>query len=257
MSTTSAVDAAAAAVEETNRSSSSGTGNVSGTGTDPTLSHLISLYVPPMPENQTITNNTSDDNSLHDSPYLHHLIQHLTRSDPFESSPYDQNPSPVSKTAVESIPTVKISEEILKLDSVVTCSVCKDQFSIGDEARELPCKHLYHSDCILPWLFENNSCPLCRFPLPMEKDEVKVMRNEGGGRFENMSFEELMMEEEEMAGLGNSLRDFARRNMLDFPDWSGENIFAANRVETVSSFPVEGGSNGGGNGDGDEDEDVE
>lgn len=32
------------------------------------------------------------------------------------------------------------------------CSVCKDEFSIGDKYIQMPCKHPFHSTCILPWL---------------------------------------------------------------------------------------------------------
>jgi hypothetical protein len=32
------------------------------------------------------------------------------------------------------------------------CSVCKEQFTVGEELLKLPCTHLYHRDCVIPWL---------------------------------------------------------------------------------------------------------
>lgn len=32
------------------------------------------------------------------------------------------------------------------------CPVCTNGFKIDEEAKKLPCKHVFHTDCILPWL---------------------------------------------------------------------------------------------------------
>ncbi|XP_031488828.1 probable E3 ubiquitin-protein ligase RHC2A [Nymphaea colorata] len=76
-----------------------------------------------------------------------------------------ENP-PASKSAVEAMPTIKIDQSHISCDS--HCAVCKDPFELDAEAREMPCKHIYHSDCILPWLSMHNSCPVCRHELPTD-----------------------------------------------------------------------------------------
>ncbi|KGN50563.1 probable E3 ubiquitin-protein ligase RHC2A [Cucumis sativus] len=76
-----------------------------------------------------------------------------------------ENP-PASKAAIESMPTIQICENYLATES--HCAVCKEAFELGTEAREMPCKHIYHCDCILPWLSIRNSCPVCRHELPSD-----------------------------------------------------------------------------------------
>ncbi|KAK1357239.1 RING-type E3 ubiquitin transferase [Heracleum sosnowskyi] len=76
---------------------------------------------------------------------------------------------PASKSAVESLPRVEICDRHVSVEA--QCAVCHESFDLGVEAREMPCKHLYHSDCILPWLAMRNSCPVCRYELPAESSE--------------------------------------------------------------------------------------
>eukprot|EP00877_Chromochloris_zofingiensis_P007338 jgi/Chrzof1/2858/Cz12g01140.t1 len=45
------------------------------------------------------------------------------------------------------------------------CTVCHEEFVTGGQVLELPCQHCFHEDCILPWLQEHNTCPVCRHKL--------------------------------------------------------------------------------------------
>ncbi|CAK7335809.1 unnamed protein product [Dovyalis caffra] len=43
------------------------------------------------------------------------------------------------------------------------CPICLAIMDGEQEALQLPCSHIYHCDCILTWLRNNSSCPLCRY----------------------------------------------------------------------------------------------
>eukprot|EP00597_Dinobryon_sp_UTEXLB2267_P002796 CAMPEP_0170076266 /NCGR_PEP_ID=MMETSP0019_2-20121128/13264_1 /TAXON_ID=98059 /ORGANISM="Dinobryon sp., Strain UTEXLB2267" /LENGTH=243 /DNA_ID=CAMNT_0010287785 /DNA_START=276 /DNA_END=1007 /DNA_ORIENTATION=+ len=49
------------------------------------------------------------------------------------------------------------------------CSICQEAFQDVCEILKLPCRHLYHSGCVIEWLQKNNTCPLCRLELPKEE----------------------------------------------------------------------------------------
>eukprot|EP01125_Pyxidicula_operculata_P011592 TRINITY_DN379_c0_g1_i1.p1 TRINITY_DN379_c0_g1~~TRINITY_DN379_c0_g1_i1.p1 ORF type:complete len:177 (+),score=48.86 TRINITY_DN379_c0_g1_i1:357-887(+) len=72
---------------------------------------------------------------------------------------------PTSASAIEDLDIINFDESTLKKYKD-TCPVCAENFVLGDEARKLPCRHIFHNDCIIPWLNQHNTCPLCRHELP-------------------------------------------------------------------------------------------
>ncbi|KAL2265319.1 hypothetical protein VTJ83DRAFT_6419 [Remersonia thermophila] len=42
------------------------------------------------------------------------------------------------------------------------CVVCVEDMAVGDRAVVLPCEHLFHGDCVRPWLELHGTCPVCR-----------------------------------------------------------------------------------------------
>ncbi|KAL8565287.1 hypothetical protein ACOMHN_001185 [Nucella lapillus] len=69
-------------------------------------------------------------------------------------------PPPAEKEKIDSLPHVEITQE--QVDKTMQCSVCMEDFALGESVRRLPCEHHYHNDCIIPWLELHGTCPVCR-----------------------------------------------------------------------------------------------
>ncbi|KAI0113738.1 hypothetical protein GGR51DRAFT_506468 [Nemania sp. FL0031] len=51
------------------------------------------------------------------------------------------------------------------------CSICTEDFTVGEDVRVLPCNHKYHPACVDPWLVNvSGTCPLCRLDLRPPED---------------------------------------------------------------------------------------
>lgn len=43
-----------------------------------------------------------------------------------------------------------------------TCMICLGDFDIGDGCRKLPCRHMFHEECVDEWLRRCTDCPICK-----------------------------------------------------------------------------------------------
>ncbi|XP_050376509.1 E3 ubiquitin-protein ligase RING1-like [Argentina anserina] len=81
----------------------------------------------------------------------------------FESmETYEATTKPASKSAIEKLEKVRL-ESVEAARHAGLCAVCMEDFEAGNEATRLPCLHLYHRHCVVPWLEINHRCLM---PLP-------------------------------------------------------------------------------------------
>ena len=66
---------------------------------------------------------------------------------------------------IDAIPLVILDEAAMAEAGDCTCPVCLSDMALGDEARKLPCNHLFHQGCVDEWLRVNATCPTCRNPI--------------------------------------------------------------------------------------------
>ncbi|KAK2975086.1 hypothetical protein RJ640_014448 [Escallonia rubra] len=73
------------------------------------------------------------------------------------------NTVPATKSSIEALDKLTAADSSLEGD----CVVCLQELaSAGQEIARMPCRHMFHGNCIVQWLETSHLCPLCRFPLP-------------------------------------------------------------------------------------------
>jgi len=72
-------------------------------------------------------------------------------------------PVPAPDDMIGRLPRARVTpgSDLLQQD----CAVCKDSFELQQETLSLPCNHTFHDECILPWLKQSGTCPVCRHEL--------------------------------------------------------------------------------------------
>ncbi|KAK2084152.1 hypothetical protein P7K49_037185 [Saguinus oedipus] len=96
-------------------------------------------------------------------------------------------PPPADKEKITSLPTVTVTQE--QVDMGLECPVCKEDYTVEEEVRQLPCNHFFHSSCIVPWLELHDTCPVCRKSLNGEDSTQQSQSSEASAsnRFSNDS----------------------------------------------------------------------
>ncbi|KAJ8533183.1 hypothetical protein K7X08_016072 [Anisodus acutangulus] len=119
-------------------------------------------HVTDMSANSQEFEQRTDASDYLDARTFEELLEHLAETDGLR-----RGAPPAAVSVLNNLPRLVVKEDHEQLDNL-SCAICKDSLFVGTVVNRLPCSHLYHPSCILPWLASRNSCPLCRYELPTD-----------------------------------------------------------------------------------------
>ncbi|CAJ1971853.1 unnamed protein product [Sphenostylis stenocarpa] len=93
--------------------------------------------------------------------YFNIEVQQHSHQAPSLSRAFEGDKSGCSMNARNGLGMVRLSD----IDKLSNCPICMDEFKVCDQAYRLPCNHTYCSECILRWLNNSKTCPVCRLQL--------------------------------------------------------------------------------------------
>jgi E3 ubiquitin-protein ligase RNF115/126 len=93
----------------------------------------------------------------------------------FESSLHG-NP-PASQRAMDNLPKIEINKDNYNKFKDITCNICLEGFIEGNVLRVLECNHEFHENCIITWLKQRNTCPVCRHELESNDPNYERRKN--------------------------------------------------------------------------------
>ncbi|XP_050222785.1 uncharacterized protein LOC126672881 [Mercurialis annua] len=76
---------------------------------------------------------------------------------------------PASKSSIRKLEKLAVDDT-----PESSCRICLDEIETGNEAIRMPCLHCYHQDCIVQWLQISHFCPICRYEMPEELEELPI-----------------------------------------------------------------------------------
>ena len=92
---------------------------------------------------------------------------------------------PTDTEFIDKLETFKLCKNDLSKN--LSCAICQENFKVGEKVMKLPCKngpHYFHCEMnkdicegILPWLKNNNTCPICRHEFPKSINEENREEN--------------------------------------------------------------------------------
>jgi hypothetical protein len=125
----------------------------------------------PLSDNPSAVGSDNDSGLLEMARFL--ILSGHWNNEEFAGLFADRPPPPTSSDFIEKLPQC-----VVRVEEEQNCPICLKKFDQDDDLNALPCKHEFHTECLLPWLQKTASCPLCRLDLPTGDQEWEEMRRQ-------------------------------------------------------------------------------
>lgn len=74
------------------------------------------------------------------------------------------------------------------------CTICLREFQkTNAAAKQLPCNHCFHEECLVPWLKVKNTCPTCRHQLGVDRRLENVLNQIYDGYFDDVDGDDVVV----------------------------------------------------------------
>lgn len=103
-------------------------------------------------------------------PLTHRISSASHAADHNQADPINIGPGRLDDSILSSHPKLLLYSETIQKGAVIdsSCAICLVEYKETDMLRLLPdCKHLFHLNCIDPWMRLHPTCPICRRNTPV------------------------------------------------------------------------------------------
>jgi len=101
-----------------------------------------------------------------DAQQLPNFFQQIFGGIPFVMMPQmgyrrDYHP-PASQKVIDELQNITITDH--HTSNGMECAVCLEALKLDEVCKQMPCHghHIFHDQCLVPWLRQKNMCPMCR-----------------------------------------------------------------------------------------------
>ncbi|KAG7143290.1 putative RING finger protein P32A8.03c like [Verticillium longisporum] len=115
-----------------------------------------------------------------DAVYTQEALDRII-SNMMETNPQSNAAPPASEDAIGKLQRKAVDDEMLGPEGMAECTICIDELKKGEEVVYLPCKHWFHDTCVVMWLKEHNTCPICRTPIEERTESASGGQQGDGG----------------------------------------------------------------------------